>query len=154
MQAALIREIEKTDDSSLPLEVGDAGHKGRGIFAKEPYKHGDFVVTYPGDLISDEEAARRNKMYAKDDSIGSYMYYFQWKGKDLCIDATTDTGRLGRLINHSRKAPNLTMKRVEHNDRPHLVLYALKDIQPGEELTYDYNDTSKKALEEFPWMRE
>ena len=40
------------------------------------------------------------------------MYFFQTKGQKYCIDATAETGRYGRLINHSRLYANLLPKVV------------------------------------------
>ena len=40
------------------------------------------------------------------------MYFFQTKGQKYCIDATAETGRYGRLINHSRLHANLLPKVV------------------------------------------
>ena len=71
----------------------------------------------------------------------------------LCsIDATTETGRLGRLVNHSRLSPNLQTKVVVFREKPRLILIARRDIEPGEELLYDYGDRSKESLEAHPWL--
>ena len=52
------------------------------------------------------------------------------------IDATTEDGRLGRLINHQPESekPNLIPKVFMENNRPHLLLVATRDIQPGKKL--------------------
>jgi histone-lysine N-methyltransferase SETD8 len=70
------------------------------------------------------------------------------------IDATKDTGRYGRLVNHSRKTPNLVTKVITNGESPRLFLIAKYDIEPGVELLYDYGDRSKKSLELFPWLNE
>lgn len=67
------------------------------------------------------------------------------------IDATKESGKLGRLVNHSRNG-NLLTKTVQIGDTPHLVLIAKDDIQPGEEVTYDYGDRSKESLQHHPWL--
>lgn len=67
------------------------------------------------------------------------------------IDATAETGKLGRLVNHSRNG-NLMTKIVTHKNRPHLVLLAKEDIKAGEELTYDYGDRRREALIHHPWL--
>jgi [histone H4]-lysine20 N-methyltransferase SETD8 len=67
------------------------------------------------------------------------------------IDATTETGKLGRLVNHSRNG-NLMTKTVMVGNRPHLVLIAKDDLPAGVELTYDYGDRSKEALMHHPWL--
>lgn len=67
------------------------------------------------------------------------------------IDATTETGKLGRLVNHSRNG-NLVTKIVTYKTRPHLVLIAKEDIKEGEELTYDYGDRTRESLINHPWL--
>lgn len=61
------------------------------------------------------------------------------------IDASKH-GNIGRFINHSC-CPNLCMKDVmyDHNNKSvaHKVLYALKDIAAGREVSYDYNHWCK-----------
>lgn len=67
------------------------------------------------------------------------------------IDATAETGRLGRLINHSRNG-NLVTRTILVNGQPRLALLAKVDIKKGEELLYDYGDRSKESLENHPWL--
>jgi histone-lysine N-methyltransferase SETD8 len=81
------------------------------------------------------------------------MYYFSWNSRQWCIDATVDTGRYGRLINHSRKTPNCKSRLFIWNDTPHLVFFALTDIGEGVELLYDYGDTRRVAMEAHPWLK-
>lgn len=67
------------------------------------------------------------------------------------IDATTESSRLGRLVNHSRFG-NLGPKVVEVSGFPRIVLTAKTEIKQGEELTYDYGDRSKTSLINHPWL--
>ena len=53
--------------------------KGRGVVSTTPLKRGDFVCEYSGELITFDEAKRREKDYSDDSSIGCYMYYFEYK---------------------------------------------------------------------------
>lgn len=68
------------------------------------------------------------------------------------VDATAESDRLGRLVNHSRTSGNLIPKVIEIKDRPHLLLVARSDILPGEELLYDYGDRSRVSLKHHPWL--
>lgn len=68
------------------------------------------------------------------------------------MDATSESRRLGRLVNHSRSQGNLIPKVVEVEDRPHLLLVARVDIAPGDELLYDYGDRSRVSLKYHPWL--
>ena len=73
---------------------------------------------------------------------------------DCSIDATTETGRLGRLVNHSRLHPNCCTKVVIVDKVPRLVLIAKTDIEQGTELSYDYGNRSKESLIAHPWLAE
>lgn len=61
------------------LQVKIFEGKGRGIVAARKFEKGEFVVEYAGDLISMEEAQIREAIYARDENIGCYMYYFKHK---------------------------------------------------------------------------
>lgn len=63
-----------------------------------------------GEIIDLRLARIREKEYAQDDSIGSFMYYFKYNNKQYCVDATEETVYKGRLINHSHLRPNLKTK--------------------------------------------
>ena len=68
------------------------------------------------------------------------------------VDATRDDGRHGRLLNHSKAVPNVITKLLEVAGQPYLCLMAARDIQPGEELEYDYGERSKEIVESHPWL--
>lgn len=147
------RDIEKAirEQRESGLKIQHFEEKGRGIVTTRPFLKGEFVVEYIGDLITVSEAKEREQIYAEDDSTGCYMYYFKHKNVQHCIDATAESGKLGRLVNHSRNG-NLMTKTVSLNNRPHLVLLAKEDIAEGVEVTYDYGDRSKEALQHHPWL--
>lgn len=69
--------IEKQSEDGLVVKVFK--EKGRGICAGRPFARGEFVVEYIGDLIEQNEAYRREEIYAKNSSVGCYMYYFKHK---------------------------------------------------------------------------
>jgi len=140
------------DDSKLPLKVCNIVGKNRGVVPTKKLFKGEFVVEYAGELIEHSTAEERENRYAMDISKGCYMYYFKTNGKHYCIDATTETGRLGRLVNHSRLQPNCCTKVVMVDKVPRLVLIAKTDIEAGTELLYDYGDRSKESLIAHPWL--
>lgn len=133
------------------LEIHNFEGKGRGIVARRHFGKGEFVVEYAGELIKVEEAKEREKLYAQDQNTGCYMYYFKYRNQQYCVDATPESSRLGRLVNHSRNG-NLLTKTITVDNNPRLVLIAKEDIQPGEEVTYDYGDRSKESLKYHPWL--
>uniref|UniRef100_A0A3Q2DKC0 [histone H4]-lysine(20) N-methyltransferase n=1 Tax=Cyprinodon variegatus TaxID=28743 RepID=A0A3Q2DKC0_CYPVA len=134
------------------MEVKHIEGKGRGVFAVKAFKKGDFVVEYHGDLLELAEAKRREAQYAEDPKTGCYMYYFQYQTKTYCIDATKETGRLGRLVNHSKNG-NCQTRLHPIDGTPHLILVASKDISIDEELLYDYGDRSKASISAHPWLK-
>jgi len=141
-----------TDDSQLDIEIREIENKGRGIVTKRDFDKGEFVVEYSGDLIDIGTAKELENKYSMDTSKGCYMYYFKHKGKQYCIDATGESGRYGRLLNHSRVSPNCITKVVMLGDIPRLILVARQDLAEGTELVYDYGDRSKESLVAHPWL--
>lgn len=134
------------------LEVFVCKEKGRGIRSLKPFAKNEFVVEYKGDTIDIQTAKLREKQYAQDPSIGSYMYFFTFNNKQYCVDATEESPFKGRLINHSALRPNLKTKAIELNGIQHLILVAKRDIEVGEELLYDYGDRTPATVENNPWL--
>ncbi|XP_074463098.1 N-lysine methyltransferase KMT5A isoform X1 [Larus michahellis] len=148
------RKIDEliTSGKEEGMKIDYIDGKGRGVIATKHFNRGDFVVEYHGDLIEITDAKKREALYAQDPSTGCYMYYFQYLSKTYCVDATKETNRLGRLINHS-KCGNCQTKLHDIDGVPHLILIASRDIKAGEELLYDYGDRSKASIEAHPWLK-
>ncbi|XP_027812226.1 N-lysine methyltransferase KMT5A isoform X2 [Ovis aries] len=142
--------IESGKEEGMKIDLIDG--KGRGVIATKQFSRGEFVVEYHGDLIEITDAKKREALYAQDPSTGCYMYYFQYLSKTYCVDATRETNRLGRLINHS-KCGNCQTKLHDIDGVPHLILIASRDIEAGEELLYDYGDRSRASIEAYPWLK-
>lgn len=138
--------------SDTDLQVRAFGEKGRGVVTTRRFCRGELVVEYAGQLLDCAEARQRESAYSSQPSTGCYMYYFSWAGRSWCVDATAESGRLGRLVNHSRALANLRTRVLEVASRPRLVLEARRDIEAGEELLYDYGDRSKQSLLHHPWL--
>lgn len=68
------------------------------------------------------------------------------------VDATKDNGRMGRLLNHSRKNANVVTKVIEVDSYPYLCLIAVRDIDKGEELVYDYGERREDVVKAMPWL--
>jgi len=51
----------------------------------------------------------------------------------LSLDASVEDKSLGRLVNDDNKKPNCKMKTVDIGGMPHLCLFAIKEVTPGEE---------------------
>ncbi|KAK9532242.1 hypothetical protein VZT92_009638 [Zoarces viviparus] len=134
------------------MKVRHIEGKGRAVFATRCFQKGEYVVEYHGDLLQITDAKTREAEYAQNPATGCYMYYFQYLSKTYCVDATGETDRMGRLINHS-KTGNCQTKLHDIGGVPHLILVASRDINDGEELLYDYGDRSKASIAAHPWLK-
>ncbi|XP_034545479.1 N-lysine methyltransferase KMT5A-like [Notolabrus celidotus] len=133
----------KTDKTSkLELKYINAV-KGHGVFALASFSKGDCVLEYRGDMIDGAESHRRRSIYHP--ACLAFMFFSKWRGKTRCIEASRDDGSFGRLVNDEHSRPNCRMKKLDINGKPHLCLFALHDIQQGEEITYDYGG------DDCPW---
>ncbi|XP_058804928.1 histone-lysine N-methyltransferase PR-Set7-like [Phymastichus coffea] len=133
------------------LQVRHFPGKGRGVVTTRNFVKGEYVVEYAGELIDLTTAKKREVKYAKDQNAGCYMYYFQHRNQQYCVDATAESSKFGRLVNHSRNG-NLTTRIVTVKSVPHLVLIAKDDIPVGVEVTYDYGDRSRESIRNHPWL--
>ena len=101
------------------------GSIGRGVFADREFKRADIVEACPVIPISEEDFAK-----LKDTALEDYP--FSWKGTGTCIVLG-----YGSLYNHS-DTPNIAWVDAE---MLHLkTFFALRDIEEGEELLFNYNN--------------
>ena len=149
--AAIEARLRSNVDSDL-LQVVDIEGKGRAVKTLQPISKADYVVEYAGDLIDAGVAKDKEEEYAMDLSKGCYLFYFLVGGKKYCVDATTESGRLGRLLNHSMLYPNCGTKVAMVDGRPRLYFVAKQEIPAGTELVFDYGDRSKASLVANPWL--
>lgn len=67
--------------------------------------------------------------------LGSYFYTLIILHEGIVLSSE----RLGKFVNDSpNKWANAVIKITYIQGNPHLFLYAKKDINPGEEIRYDY----------------
>ncbi|XP_070408977.1 uncharacterized protein [Nothobranchius furzeri] len=117
--------------------------EGHGVFASEPIEKGSFVVEYSGELISEHERDKRQKKYTEKQT--AFLFDFKWKNNTWCIDASREDDSLGRLVTDDHKYPNCKMKELAVQDKPHLCLFAIDNIQAESEITHDYGESM------WPW---
>lgn len=111
------------------VSVRRSGVHGRGVFAQVAIARGEEILPYKGALIAWQEAERR---HAESGGDPHHTFLFQVDG-GMVIDGGTG-GNSARWINHSC-APNCE---AQEDDRQRIVIVALRDIAPGEELFFDY----------------
>ncbi len=116
--------------SNKPYRVGRS-RTGLGLFATKPIKKGAKIVRYFGPLLD----CRKKK----DDAVEN-KYLFELNGR-WTIDGSVRKN-IARYINHACK-PN-----AESDVNPRkrkVVIRAIKKIEPGEEINYDYGTDYFKA---------
>ncbi|KAF2861076.1 hypothetical protein K470DRAFT_46180 [Piedraia hortae CBS 480.64] len=106
---------------------------GWGLYAEEDISMTELIIEYVGEHVRQKVADIREIAYDKQGVGSSYLFRMR---DDFIIDATKKGG-IARFINHSCD-PNCTAKIINVGSEPRIVIYALKDIAMGQELTYDY----------------
>jgi hypothetical protein len=119
-----------TISSDKPYRVGRS-RTGLGLFATKPIKKGTKIIRYFGPLLDSKKK--------KDDAIEN-KYLFELNGR-WTIDGSVRKN-VARYINHACK-PN-----AESDVKPRkrkVVIRAIKNIEPGDEINYDYGTDYFKA---------
>jgi SET domain-containing protein len=108
---------------TIRLRICPSRIHGQGVFAVQAISQGTRILPYLGEKIAPQEATRRIAQ-------GNTFIFFLDAHHD--IDGQTPKNR-ARYINHSC-APNCVSDILEGQ----IWIVALRDIQAGEELSYDY----------------
>lgn len=126
-------------DAPRLLEVSSSGVHGRGVYANNFISKGTRIIEYAGQRIAWEDTA--------DDDNNAHTFIFGL-GNGEVINPEIG-GNEARWINHCC-GPNC--EAFEEDDR--IFIYAMRDIEPGEELFYDYaleidEPITKKSMKEY-----
>lgn len=105
-----------------PFRVGRS-RTGLGLFATDFIKKRAFIVEYRGPRLDNEAATRAENR--------GNRYLYEINGR-VTIDGTPRYN-LARYANHSCR-PNAESDTVKGK----VIIRALRDIKPGEEIVYDY----------------
>ncbi|KAJ3180477.1 hypothetical protein HDU87_001986 [Geranomyces variabilis] len=119
---------------------------------EEGIKQGQFVAEYSGEIISTTEASKRWQERRK---LGLSNYILKLREHSIqngrvfrTIIDPTHRGSVARFINHSCE-PCLEMLTVRVDQFvPSAALFAKRDIEAGEELTFDYGGGVAAAADE------
>jgi hypothetical protein len=121
-------EKKKKQDRGRRTQVRQSAIHGKGVYAVRPVKTGDTLLEYKGEIITWKKALDR---HPHDVNQPNHTFYFHLDDGHV-IDAKY-SGNSAKWINHSCE-PNLEADQ----DGYRIFLKALRDIKPGEELSYDY----------------
>lgn len=134
-----------------------AGGRGWGLRCLQDLHQGQFIDTYRGEVITDEEATRREETSSK--AKASYLYSLdkfaeseELEHEPYVVDGEFMGGPT-KFINHSCE-PNCRQYTVSYNkNNPYIydiAFFARRDIPAGEELTFDYLDKEEGEEMEHP----
>ena len=111
------------------LQVRRSPIHGRGVYAKAFIPAGTRLVEYRGEHISHEEGDERYPWY-DDEPYHTFLFMLD---DETVVDGARG-GNLSRWINHSCD-PNCE----SITEDGHIYIDSIRDIQPGEEITFDYH---------------
>ncbi|KAF1814337.1 SET domain-containing protein [Eremomyces bilateralis CBS 781.70] len=139
----------------LPLEIFKTKDRGWGLRCPLAIRKGQFIDTYRGEIITDEEADRREARSGKGKE--SYLYALDKFEDELrereeapyVVDGEHKGGPT-RFMNHSCD-PNVLQYTVSYNKYDQkvydLAFFARRDIPANEELSFDYLDKDEEDNE-------
>ncbi len=114
-------------------EVRQSSIHHRGVFATQHVPTGTRIIEYVGEKISKKESERRgNALFDHASANGSGAVYLFILNKKHDIDGNVEWNT-ARLINHTCE-PNCEA----HIIRGKIWIVATRDIQPDEELSFNY----------------
>ena len=117
-------EKKRARKRTVRIEVRESGVLGRGVYAAQAIPEGTRIIEYTGERVSWEAAP--------DNPDDPHTFNFGLENGEVINPEVG--GNDARWINHSCD-PNC--EAVEEDDR--VFIYAMRDIQLGEELLYDYH---------------
>jgi SET domain-containing protein len=120
---------------AAPVEVRRSRIQGRGVFATRDIRLGERVIEYTGTLITNDEADAQ----CDDENMRRHHTFLFGVDDSYTIDGGRG-GNEARFINHSCD-PNCESVVV----RRRVYIHALRDIQVGEEILYDYWYTTDES---------
>ena len=129
----------KTRKPAGRIEVRESGVHGRGVYAKQSIPEGTRIIEYTGQRVSWESAPN--------DENDPHTFNFGLESGAVINPEIG--GNDARWINHCCD-PNC--EAIEEDD--HVFIYAMRDIEPGQELFYDYaleidEPTTEELMQEF-----
>jgi hypothetical protein len=124
---------------SPKFRIDNIEGKGRGVVLVDPAEEGMYVLEYEADVYPRKERKTHEREYIANGE-GCYIIDVQTSKGWVCFDATRNFLSPARLMNHSPKgkATLTPFKPLLIGGRWRLGFIATRDLQPGQELTWDY----------------
>ncbi|PYI12511.1 histone-lysine n-methyltransferase, suv9 [Aspergillus sclerotiicarbonarius CBS 121057] len=129
---------------TVRLEIFNTGNRGFGLRSPDRIRAGQFIDCYLGEAITKEVADVREDI-ATSQNAHSYLFSLDFLIAEEDSKYVVDGHKFGgptRFMNHSCN-PNCRMFPVSRNHADEylydLAFFALKDVPPMTELTFDYN---------------
>jgi hypothetical protein len=110
------------------IQVRRSSVHGKGVHALKPIAAGERIIEYKGEIITWDEALER---HPHDPADPRHTFYFHIDDTHV-IDGGAG-GNAARWINHACE-PNCQAEEIGSR----VFIHALRDLAPGEELSYDY----------------
>jgi SET domain-containing protein len=108
---------------------------GYGVFAAEPIRKNRRIIDYAGELVLNRDCEEREQRYLQEGCIWVFRVNRRWS-RDAAVG-----GNIARFINHSC-TPNCWWEVVDTT----IWIRAARNIDAGEELTYDYCTIGDKTI--------
>jgi len=129
----------KTRKPAGRLDVRESGVHGRGVYATQLIRQGTRIIEYTGQRVSWESAP--------DVENNPHTFNFGLESGEVINPEIG--GNDARWINHCCE-PNC--EAIEEDGR--IFIYAIRDIEPGQELFYDYaleidEPITEESMKEF-----
>ena len=118
--------VAKQKKSPPRVVVRNSKIHGKGVFANAFLPKGSRIIEYKGRRITEKKA---DDKYGDDEGTHTFLFLIE---NAMVIDANYE-GNSSRWINHSCD-PNCDADEVDGR----VYIVALRNILPGQELTYDY----------------
>ena len=134
------------------FQVVESAETGRGVVTAQKVSKKDYVCEYKTTAVYGPDELKEYERIHDLNSAGSYTvetaYPVPGAGGRLMFDATERFHHAGRYINHVPRGGNLKLMGPYYiRGKWRVGFIAIRDIEEGEELCYDYGEQSEE------WMR-
>ena len=134
------------------ITIKEVEGRGRSAFVAKSFKAGDFVCDYGGMVRKKVGEDWGDRRYASV-GLGCYCLDAVYNNEKYVFDATPSINDPGRYINHAKRNSNLAIRPPvmigePPNSQLKIGFVAIRDINAGEELFFDYGIRDKDT----PWL--